>query len=123
VTQIEETKVMKKILLSLAAVSALAAAAAPAVAAPQHGERFAPQVSRADVLELRIQRLEDRHQISAREARNLKAQVRATKQLEWRYARDGRLSNSERADLDRRFDRIQADLRHERRDRDYGFNR
>jgi hypothetical protein len=101
----------------------VAAAAAPAVAAPQHGERFAPQVSRADVLDLRIQRLQERHQISSREARSLKAQVREAKQLEWRYARDGRLSNWERADLDRRFDRIQADLRHERRDRDYGFNR
>jgi Ni/Co efflux regulator RcnB len=116
---------MKKILLSLAAVSALAAAAAPAAAQPYrgpvHSERH--DVSRGDVLELRIQRLADRHQISAREARALKAQVREAKQVEWRYARDGRLSNWERADLDRRFDRIQADLRSERRDRDYGFLR
>ena len=37
--------------------------------------------------------------------------------LEARYRRDG-LSQWERADLDRRFDRLSAQIRYERRDRD-----
>ena len=112
---------MKKLLLSLAAVSALTAAAAPAFAQPHRGDYGRQEGGRAEMLEMRIERAAERHQISWREARNLRAELREVRQMEWRYSRDGRLSGWERADLDRRFDRVQALLRVERSDRDYGY--
>lgn len=111
---------MKKLLLSLAAVSALTATAAPALAQSYRDDYGRRGAERGEMLEMRIQRATERHQISWREARNLRAELRAAQQMEWRYSRDGRLTGWERADLDRRFDRVQAMLRIERNDRDYG---
>ena len=113
---------MKKLLLSLAAVSALAATAMPAAAQSYRHDGYAREnVSRGDMLEMRIQRSLERRQITWQEARSLREQLRDAQRVEWRYTRDGRLSGWERADLDRRFDRVQMSLRHERNDRDYGY--
>lgn len=118
---------MKKILISIAAASALAAAAAPAAAqsydrghdrGPPHAERG---IVRGDDLAFRINRAERNHQISRREASRLREQLRHAEGLSWRYRRDGVVTRWERADLDRRFDSIRAQLRYERNDRDYGY--
>lgn len=105
---------MNKILLSLTAVSALAAATVvPAVASAQSINQ------RQYRLEHRIDQGVRNGSLSRGEAYRLHAQLRETARLEYRYRRDG-LSGWERADLDRRFDRISAQIRYERRDRDYG---
>ncbi len=105
---------MKKILLSITAVSALAAATVvPAVASAQSFDH------RQDRLERRIDQGLRNGSLSRGEAYRLNAQLHETARLEYRYRRDG-LSGWERADLDRRFDRISAAIRYERHDRDYG---
>lgn len=53
------------------------------------------------------------------EARNLREAAYDVARLEARYRRDG-LNGWERADLDRRLDRLEMLVRSERRDRDYG---
>jgi RecA-family ATPase len=111
---------MKTILISLAAASALAAGAAPA-AAQTYGGYGQGMADRGDRLEWRIQRAVERGDISRREAYRLRADVRATEQLAWRYRRDGAFTRWERADIDRRFDHIAMQLRYERADRDYGY--
>ena len=105
---------MKKILLSITAVSALTAATVvPAVASAQSGNQ------RQYRLEHRIDQGLRNGSLSRAEAYRLNIQLRETARLEYRYRRDG-LSGWERADLDRRFDRISAAIRYERHDRDYG---
>ena len=112
---------MKKILLSIAAVSAIAAAAVPALASAQSYARGYG----GD----RVARLDQRIDVGIRsggltrgEAWRLKGDLRETARLEARYRRGG-LNGWERADLDRRFDRISAQIRYERHDRDYGYGR
>ena len=56
-------------------------------------------------------------QLSRREAVRLRAEFRQIARLEASYRRGG-LTAWERADLDRRFDRLSAQIRYERRDRD-----
>lgn len=56
-------------------------------------------------------------QLSRREAVRLRAEFNQIARLEARYRRGG-LTQWERADLDRRFDRLSAQIRSERRDRD-----
>ncbi len=133
---------MKKVLISIAAASALAAAALPASAqsydrgyerdhedgdrwdgGPDRGgpDRGGPQgIVRGDDLQVRINRAERNHQISRHQAFHLREQLRVAESLSWRYRADGVVTRWERADLDRRFDSIRAQLRHERNDRDYG---
>jgi hypothetical protein len=105
---------MKKILISIAAVSALAAATVPAVASAQSINQ------RQDQLERRIDMGLRNGSLSRGEAYRLRAELRDAARLESRYRRGG-LSGWERADLDRRFDRISAQIRYERHDRDYGY--
>ena len=106
---------MKKIILSITAVTALAAAALPAVASAQSINQ------RQDRLEWRIEKGERNGTLTRREARRLTIELREIQRLEARYRRDG-LSRWEHADLNYRFDRISAQIRYERqdRDRDYG---
>lgn len=56
-------------------------------------------------------------QLSRREAQRLRAEFNSLVRLEAQYRRGG-LTYRERADLDRRFDRLEASIRYERRDRD-----
>ncbi|MCY1645528.1 hypothetical protein OVA11_00145 [Caulobacter sp. SL161] len=105
---------MKKILIPIVAVSALAAATVPATASAQSIN------DRQDRLERRIDRGLYNGTLTRHEAYRLRAELREAARLEHRYRRDG-LSRWERADLDRRFDRISAQIRYERHDRDYGY--
>lgn len=105
---------MKKILIPIVAVSALAAATVPAVASAQ------PINQRQDQLERRIDIGLRNGSLTRSEAYRLRAELRETERLEHRYRRGG-LNGWERADLDRRFDRISAQIRYERHDRDYGY--
>lgn len=105
---------MKKILIPIVAVSALAAATVPAVASAQSINQ------RQDQLDRRIDMGVRNGSLSRSEAYRLRADLRETARLEARYRRGG-LSGWERADLDRRFDRISAQIRYERHDRDYGY--
>lgn len=105
---------MNKFTLTITAVSALAAATVvPAVASAQSINQ------RQDRLERRIDQGVRNGSLSRGEAYRLRGELRETARLESRYRRGG-LSGWERADLDRRFDRISAQIRYERRDRDYG---
>lgn len=110
---------MKRFLIPLAAAATVAALAAPAAAQPYRG---GPDFrDRGENLQVRIERNLHRGEITPREAARLRADVRATEQLSWRYRRDGAFTRWERADIDRRFDRIAMALRYERADRDYGY--
>jgi Ni/Co efflux regulator RcnB len=127
---------MKKILLSIAAVSAVAAAV-PAVASaqsygPDRGpDRYERGPDRGPDRGYghggdRVARLDERIDMGIRngglnrnEAWRLKGELRETARLQAHYRRGG-LSGWERADLDRRFDRISTQIRYERHDRDYG---
>jgi Ni/Co efflux regulator RcnB len=125
---------MKKILLSIAAVSAVAAAV-PAVASAQaYGYDRGYDGGRErgynqDVGRDRVARLDQRIDVGVRsggltrdEAWRLKGDLRETARLEARYRRGG-LNGWERADLDRRYDHISAQIRYERHDRDYNYGR
>ena len=52
----------------------------------------------------------------------LRAEFNQIARIEARY-RSGGLTLAERNDLDRRFDRLAAQIRWERRDSQYGYNR
>jgi Ni/Co efflux regulator RcnB len=124
---------MKKILLSIAAVSAIAAAI-PAVASAQSygydrgpdrgSDRGYDRGHNQDYGGDRVARLDERIDrgirsggLTRNEAWRLKGDLRETARLESRYRRGG-LTGWEREDLDRRYDRISAQIRYERHDRD-----
>jgi hypothetical protein len=121
---------MKKIVISLVAATALAGIVTPAMAAPHggyggghgggYGGGYEAPASQAQELEFRINRSERRGAISHREAARLRYDLRQVERLTFQYRRDGP-TRWERADLDRRFNMIQASLRYERNDRDYGY--
>ncbi|WP_411286546.1 hypothetical protein [Phenylobacterium sp.] len=124
---------MKTFLLSMAAAAALTAVAAPASAQSydQSDRRYEQPYGRDHVsinqrqerLERRLERGVMRGDLTRNEARRLHMQAREVAHLEARYRVNG-LNSWERADLDRRFDRLEAMVRFERRDgdnrRDYG---
>ena len=68
-------------------------------------------------LDRRIDRGEHNGQLSRREATRLRYELNALVHLERSYLRGG-LSYRERAELDRRYDRLSMQVRAERRDRD-----
>lgn len=105
---------MKKILIPIVAVSALAAVTVPAVASAQSINQ------RQDQLERRVEMGLRNGSLTRSEAYRLRGELRQTARLEHDYRRGG-LTRWERADLDRRFDRISAQIRYERHDRDYGY--
>lgn len=127
---------MKKLMLSVAAVTALASAALPAAAQSWRGDddyrgddyrggddrygrydddrynddnRFG-RPGYSDWLQRSIQRARETGQISGREAWRLKSQVDAIDNLERRYREDGRLSARETIDLNQRKDRVAAQI-------------
>jgi hypothetical protein len=123
---------MKKVLLSLAAVSAIATVATPAAAAPawyygrgnvsyadnQMNHREA-QISR------QLKRLERRGVISVWEERSLRHELARIEIREKAYRRSGdRLTHGEIADIHARLDRLEARLqyvRHEGPQYGYGY--
>ena len=128
---------MKKILIPMIAVSALAATTVPALA-QGYGPQRAPAYdqggysqgygqggwqainARQVMLDRRIDQGVRNGAISRSEAVRLRSQFNQIARLEASYRRGG-LTAWERNDLDRRFDRLSAQIRIERRDRDYGY--
>jgi len=117
--------VKKFIISGLIAASAMTLAAGAASAQPYRGDHYeqrgawTPINARQAQLEHRIDRGVQTGQLDRREAWRLRQEFRDIARLESRYRANG-LSNWERADLDRRFDRLAAQIRWERRDREYG---
>lgn len=110
---------MKKILLSVAAASALAAAlpaAAQPYGVPGRGPAYERQIVRGDNLQWRIDRAERDGRIGHRSAQRLRDQLRVADRLARSYRRDGVLSRWERADLDRRYEAVSDSLRRLTRD-------
>ena len=101
---------MKKLIISgLIAASALAVTAGAASAQPYRGDRWMSVNERQANLDRRIDRGLETGQLTRREAFRLRQEFRDIARLEYRYRANG-LSNWERADLDRRFDRLSAQL-------------
>lgn len=114
---------MKRVLTALIAVGTLAVAI-PAAAQPWQGRPGAWMSidARQANLERRIDRGLRDGSLTRREADRLRAEFRDIARLEYRY-RSGGLTSWERADLDRRFDRLAMSIRAERRDgqQRYGY--
>jgi D-mannonate dehydratase len=111
---------MKTLIVTLAAATALTAGAA--AAQPGYGRDHWMSINeRQAMLERRIERGVQRGDLTRREAIRLQRQMRDLARLEARYRYNG-LSGWERADLDHRFDRLSAQVRFERHDRQqYGY--
>jgi hypothetical protein len=99
---------MKKILLSMAALSALA------IATPASAQLGVLADSRIDVrindLQSRIQAGVQQGSISRQEAQSLRAQLRELSRLERQYSRDG-LSRGERQELQQRIQSLRQNIR------------
>jgi hypothetical protein len=108
------------ILTLIGAASALALTATAASAQPMGGGRWVSIQQREVQLERRIESGVRRGDLTRPEARRLYRELRQVANLEDHYRVDG-LSRWERADLDRRFDRLSAQVRFERRDNQYGY--
>jgi opacity protein-like surface antigen len=135
---------MKKILLSLTAVAALAAAAAPAAAQTWRGQDGYDQrgydqrgydhqrgyggahltTGYVDGLQWKIRKAANEGRISRGEARGLMAEFRQVQPLAWRV-QNGQASGWERQRLERTVNRIEQAVsgyaRNDRPDRDYGY--
>ncbi len=116
----------KKMLVPALALASVSAAALPAAAQSHnnnrpaahqnHGGWQAINVRQAN-LDRRIDRGVRNGALSRREATRLRSEFNSLLRLEASYRRGG-LTQWERTDLDRRFDRLSAQIRMERRDRD-----
>ena len=122
---------MFKKMMIPALVLAAASVALPAAAqsyGPNHGPNRPPvagpgynnwqSINQRQVqLDRRIDQGVRSGQLSRREATRLRSEFNSLVRLEGQYRRGG-LSAWERTDLDRRFDRLSAQIRYERNDRD-----
>ena len=122
---------MFKKMMIPALVLAAASVAVPAAAqsyGPNHGPNRPPVAGpgynnwqsinqRQAQLDRRIDQGVRSGQLSRREATRVRSEFNALLRLEANYRRGG-LTQWERSDLDRRFDRLSAQIREERRDRD-----
>ena len=121
---------MRKFIIPAVVLAAVASAALPAAAqsyGPSHHAR--PPVHQAGYgnwssinarqagLDRRIDQGVRTGQLSRREATRLRGEFNGLLRLEANYRRGG-LTAWERTDLDRRFDRLSAQVRNERHDRD-----
>lgn len=120
----------KKMIVPALVLAATSAAAIPAAAQSWHGPSHGrpPVVTtgygnwqsinqRQVQLDRRIDQGLRNGSLSRREASRLRSEFNSLARLESNYRRGG-LSGWERADLDRRFDRLEAQVRYERHDRD-----
>ena len=113
---------MRKILMAAVAASSLAAAV-PAFAQYGYGYNYSSTYSdRAQRLEARIERGQQDGSLTWREARDLRNQLNSVERLEARYAYNG-MSAWEARDLERRYDAIAAELRYQRNDNQYRYER
>ena len=88
----------------------------PPVSGPSHNNWQSINQRQAN-LDRRIDQGVRNGQLSRREATRLRSEFNSLARLEASYRRGG-LSAWERNDLDRRFDRLSAQIRNERNDRD-----
>lgn len=115
---------MKTLMISLAAAAALTAGAASAQGYNRNPNNdWMPINMRQEQLDRRIDRGIASGELTRREAVRARATFNDIARLESRYRRGG-LSEWERADLDRRFDALAAQIRWDRHDgnRRYGWN-
>ena len=119
---------MKKILVPALVLATVSAAALPAAAQNYNrpGQHHNDNCTsggwqsinvRQTNLDRRIDQGVRNGQLSRREATRVRSEFNALLRLEANYRRGG-LTAWERNDLDRRFDRLSAQIREERRDRD-----
>ena len=122
---------MKKMLVPALVLASVSAVALPAAAQSynrgqdRHDDRGYSQTYRGwqsiNVRQANLDRRIDQGvrngQLSRREATRVRSEFNALLRLEVSYRRGG-LTAWERSDLDRRFDRLSASIREERRDRD-----
>ncbi|WP_299175783.1 hypothetical protein [uncultured Brevundimonas sp.] len=117
---------MRKLIIPTIVLAAVASAALPAAAQSYHGRPPVYQAgygnwqsinARQTNLDRRIDQGVRSGQLSRREAARLRGDFNSLLRLEANYRRGG-LTAWERNDLDRRFDRLSAEIRSERRDRD-----
>lgn len=119
---------MKKFVIPALFLAAASAAAVPAAAqsygrgpsqapAAQSYANWQSIANRKVNLDRRIDQGLRNRSLSRREADRLKAELNSLVRLERSYLRGG-LSRTERNDLDRRYDRLSAQVRDERRDHD-----
>ena len=116
---------MKKLVIGLLAVATVGAAAAPAFAQGPRARDWQPLALRQDKIERRIDQGIRSGELTRREARRLHREYSDLLRLEASYRRDG-LSFRERADLERRYDRLAAEVRfqkHDSQDRYYPARR
>jgi len=131
---------MRNLIISAMLAGAALVAASPAAAQPGYGQdwgrggygqdygrggygqyggwnqtQFNREFARIDQ---QIERGVRSRQISRREADRLRAELRHLRSLHRSYFRDGRLDSRERRDLEVRLDRLQRQVRFERRDWD-----
>ncbi len=118
---------MKKIILTLAAVSALTATAASAQPGRDNRDFGRPPIAapgvsidaRQAMLSQRIQVGQRNGTITRREATRLNAELRDIDRAEWSFRRSGPgLTRNEIAQLEVRLDRLAAMVRIDRNDRD-----
>ena len=115
------TKTTLKSLIAVAAVGAtLTGMSATAQSRHTYDRRADRQVeARIDNIQDRIENGRRANRISYREARNLNMRLEGVINLARDYMRTGRgIDSREMAQLDARLDRISADVRYERHDRD-----
>jgi hypothetical protein len=121
---------MKKIVIILASLGAVAAAV-PATAAPAPAPGYGFQGGAWQNINARQNRIEAKINqgirsgaLTRREATQLRGQFRAIAALEARYraSRPG-LTMAERRDLDRRFDALERSIRVQKNDRDHRGHR
>lgn len=105
----------KAALIGISAATLMAGAAS----AQPYRPTYMPIEQRLDQLNARIDRGMQSGQLDRREAMRLRREAHDLQRLSFRYGRDG-LSGWERADLDRRFDHLAAQIRFERNDNQYG---
>jgi len=101
----------KKLTMIAAGIGLALSMPSVAAAAP-----WAPIGQRVANLNVRIDQGVRNGRLTRPEAMRLRSQLRDLQGLEARYRRGG-LTMSERADLDRRFDRLSAQVRFEKHDR------
>ena len=106
---------MKRVLLSIAAASALAAASAPAFAQGPRPSDWQPLSARQGQIESRIDQGVRSGSLTRREAVGLRSEFNSLLRLEARYRRDG-LNIRERADLQQRYDALAQRVRFEKND-------
>jgi hypothetical protein len=107
---------MKRFLVSLISVAAIAGAAAPAFAQAGRFGDWQPLSVRQATIERRIDQGVRSGQLTRREAVGLRNEFRGLLRLEARYESDGRFSRFERNDLQHRFDILSDRVRYDKHD-------